>query len=75
MKPLTRYSIGIQVSDDEKRIMKLQVKELKRKFKYTRNDVIRVVALRLLSDDDFIEFIQTKGYLKVKEIKSRRRKR
>ena len=72
MKPKTdryRYSIGMYLDPEEIRIMKLQTKELKRKFRYSRNDVLRVVLTKLLSDDDFIELVQVKGGLKEKKLK------
>lgn len=72
MKPKTnkiRYSVGMYLDPDEIRLMKLHTKELKRKFRYSRNDVLRVVVTKLLSDDDFIKFVQVKGGLKQKELK------
>ena len=64
-----RYSIGMYLDDDEIRVMKLQTKELKRKFRYSRNDVLRIVITKLLSDDEFINLVQIKGGLKEKKIK------
>ena len=58
-----RHSIGMNVTKDEMRIMSLQVKELREKTKYTRNDVLKVVCMKLLSDDEFIEFCEKKGGL------------
>ena len=74
MSDRIRHSIGMHINDEELRVMKAQLKELKRKFGYSRNDVLKVVCMNLLSDDEFIEFVQVKGGLKVKEVKSRRQK-
>lgn len=72
MKPKTgkiRHSIGMYMDDEEIRLMKLHTKELKRKHRYFRNDVLRVIVTKLLSDDEFIEFVQVKGGLKEKKLK------
>ncbi len=58
-----RHSIGMHVTESELRIMRLQLKELNRKTKYSRNDILKVVCMRLLSDDDFIEYLEKKGGL------------
>lgn len=68
-----RHSIGVHIDDYEMEILTLQRKELKRKHGYSRNEVLKVILMKLLSDDEFIEFVQVKGGLKVKEIKSRKR--
>ena len=73
MKPTsnnrTRYSIGMYMDPEEIRLMKLHTKELKRKFRYSRNDVLRTVLTKLLSDEDFIKLVQIKGGLKEKKLK------
>jgi len=63
-----RHSIGMNVTEDEMRIMSLQVKELRKKTKYTRNDVLKVVCMKLLSNDEFIEFCEKKGDLSLDKL-------
>ncbi|MBU1658333.1 hypothetical protein KKG72_04685 [bacterium] len=58
-----RHSIGMYITDSEMEIMKIQLKELNRKTKYSRNDILKVVCMKLLSDDDFIEYCEKKGDL------------
>lgn len=72
-KPLHRYALGLQVTEDEERIMRLQVKELKKKHAYTRSEILRIVCVKLLSDDEFISFLQAKTGLKKKEVRFRKR--
>ena len=58
-----RHSIGIVINDDEATIMKERLKELKEFTNYTRNDILKVVCMNLLSDKEFIEFCEIKGGL------------
>ena len=58
-----RHSIGMHVTEDELGIMRMQLKELNRKTQYSRNDILKVVCMKLLSDDDFIEYCEKKGGL------------
>jgi len=58
-----RHCIGIVINDEEREEMKVQLKKLKEKTKYTRNDILKVVCIDLLSDDEFIEFCEIKGVL------------
>ncbi len=59
-----RHSIGMYVTDDEISAMSMQLKELNRKTNYSRNDILKVVCMRLLSDDEFIEYLEKKGGLR-----------
>jgi len=58
-----RHSIGMNITDEEMAVMKEQIKKLRAKTYYTRNDVLKVVCMNLLSDDEFIEFCEKKGGL------------
>ena len=58
-----RHSIGMHITDNELKVMRMQLKELNRKTKYSRNDILKVVCMNLLSDDEFIEYLENKGGL------------
>ncbi len=58
-----RRSIGIVINEEEAQLMKDQLVELKKISNYTRNDILKVVCTKLLSDKDFIEFCEIKGGL------------
>jgi len=58
-----RHSIGMHVTEKELSIMRMQLKELNKKTKYSRNDILKVVCMKLLSDDEFIEYCEKKGGL------------
>jgi len=58
-----RHSIGIVINDEEAQMMKDQLVKLKKNTNYTRNDILKVVCTRLLSDDDFIKFCEINGKL------------
>jgi len=58
-----RHSIGVVVNEEEREKMRVQLKKLKEKTKYTRNDILKVVCIDLLSDDEFIKFCEIKGKL------------
>lgn len=59
----TRRSIGVVINNEEAQLMKDKLKELKSKTNYTRNDIIKVVCTKLLSDDEFIKLCEIKGGL------------
>jgi hypothetical protein len=58
-----RHSIGVVINQEEAEMMKKQLKKLKEITNYTRNDVLKVVCTKLLSDEDFIRFCEVKGGL------------
>jgi len=58
-----RHSIGVVVNEQELFEMRKQLKSLKNKTNYTRNDIIKVICTKLLSDDEFIQFCEIKGNL------------
>ena len=59
-----RHSIGIVINDEEANTMKKQLRILKSKTDYTRNDVLKIVLTKLLGSDEFIEFCEIKGGLR-----------
>jgi hypothetical protein len=59
-----RHSIGMNITDKDMKAMQYQLKLLRKNYPYTRNDVLKVVCMRLLSDPDFIEFCEKKGGLR-----------
>ncbi|MGD9718157.1 MAG: hypothetical protein AB7U24_02865 [Sulfurimonadaceae bacterium] len=63
-----RHSIGMNITDAEMRAMQTQLKMLRKRYKYTRNDVLKVVCMRLLSDEEFIEFCEKKGGLSLEKL-------
>lgn len=58
-----RHSIGMVINDEEAQLMKDQLVELKKETNYTRNDILKVVCTKLLSNKEFIEFCEIKGDL------------
>ena len=58
-----RHSIGIVINDEEASMMKDQLKILKTKTDYTRNDVLKIVLTKFLSSDEFIKYCEIKGGL------------
>lgn len=62
-KGYKRHSIGIVINEEDAQAMKDQLVELKKWTNYTRNDILKVVCTKLLSNKDFIDFCEIKGGL------------
>lgn len=61
-----RHSIGMNITKGELEAMKLRLKKFREKYKekgYSRNDVLKVICMRLLDDDELIELCEKKGGL------------
>jgi len=69
-----RYSIGIYFTPEEIKLMKFKTRDLKAKYGYSRNEVLRAVLVHLLDDEHLISLAQKKGGLRNKNIKYKRRK-
>ena len=74
MEEVKRHSIGMNITQSEMTAMSMQIKALKLKTGWSRNQVLKVVCLKLLTDDEFIDYVQRKGNLKKKQIRCRKRK-
>ncbi|UCM99189.1 hypothetical protein LCX93_06495 [Sulfurimonas sp. SWIR-19] len=69
-----RYSIGIFFTPEEIKLMKIKTRDLKAKYGYSRNDILRAVLVHLLDDEHLINLAQRKGGLRNKNISYRRHK-
>ena len=69
-----RRSIGLYITDEEEKWMKIKTRDLKAKYGYSRNEVLRVILTQLLDDEHLIDLVQIKGGLRNKNIKCNRSK-